>query len=142
MNTTLEQWKSNGWLKPHDATDEEIQDLLSIVQRDLKDAQSDLSLDWQFGILYNAVLKLCTILLFRAGYKPERSLAHYRTLQALPFLLPNYTQADADFLDACRKRRNTVEYDMAGTTTRAEVEELSQFAEKLHRDVRQHLNLN
>jgi hypothetical protein len=39
--------------------------------------------DWKFGIAYNAALKLCTILLHDSGYRPEKNLAHYRTLQAL-----------------------------------------------------------
>ena len=56
-----------------------------IVERDLRDASSgDISADWQYRIAYNASLKLCAILLHASGYEPERQLAHYRTLQALP----------------------------------------------------------
>ncbi len=44
-----------GWLKPHQASNQEIQDLLSIVERDLNDSQGDLSLDWKFGITYTPV---------------------------------------------------------------------------------------
>lgn len=139
MAETLQQWRRNGWLKPHKPSDREISDLMEIVDRDLQDAQSDLSLDWKFGIAYNAVLKLCTILLYQAGYKPERNLAHYRTLQALPHLLTQYSADDADFLDACRIRRNTAEYDLAGSTTQAEFEELYQFAQDLHTAVNTHL---
>lgn len=139
MAETLQQWRRNGWLKPHKPSDSEISDLMEIVDRDLQDAQSDLSLDWKFGIAYNAVLKLCTILLYLAGYKPERNLAHYRTLQALPHLLPQYSADDADFLDACRIRRNTAEYDLAGSTTQTEFEELYQFAQDLRTAVKAHL---
>jgi hypothetical protein len=35
---TLTQWASNGWLRPHQPTPQEIADLLSIVERDLADA--------------------------------------------------------------------------------------------------------
>ncbi len=55
---TLSQWASNGWLRPHQPTPQEIADLLSIVERDLADARSDISADWRFGIAYNAALKL------------------------------------------------------------------------------------
>ena len=61
MNMSLEQWAKNGWLRPHKSSKQEIADLLRIVDRDLKDAESDISSDWKFGIAYNAALKLCTI---------------------------------------------------------------------------------
>jgi hypothetical protein len=36
------------------------------------------SLDIRFGIAYNAALKLCTILLYTEGYRPEKTLQHFR----------------------------------------------------------------
>ena len=43
--------------------------------------------DWRFGIAYNTALKLCTILLYASGYRAERTLQHYRTIQAMPLIL-------------------------------------------------------
>lgn len=61
---TLRQWSDNGWLHPHTTSRQEIANLLNIVERDLHDAKvGGVSNDWQFGIAYNAALKLCTILL-------------------------------------------------------------------------------
>jgi hypothetical protein len=68
---SLEQWAKNGWLRPHKSSKQEIAGLLGIVDRDLKDAESDISSDWKFGIAYNAALKLCTILLHASGYRPK-----------------------------------------------------------------------
>ncbi len=48
------------------------------------DAAGNISADWQFGIACNAALKLCTVLMDTSGYRPEKTLQHYRTLQALP----------------------------------------------------------
>lgn len=94
---SLGNWYKNGWLRPHDTNDQQIQDLLNIADRDLADARTArLSSDWQFGIAYNAALKLCTILLYAEGYRPERLLAHYRTLQALPLILGNDRKDDDD----------------------------------------------
>jgi hypothetical protein len=46
--------------------------LLSIVDRDLKDAREQaISPDWRLGIAYNAALKLCTVLLHASGYRAE-----------------------------------------------------------------------
>ena len=136
---SLKQWAANGWLRAHQTSPQEIQDLLAIVKRDLADAAGDISADWQFGIAYNAALKLCTILLHASGYRPEKTLQHYRTLQALPLILGAERKADADYLDACRAKRNTVEYDRAGGATRSDAKELIAFTTELRAAVIQWL---
>src|SRR5256885_17143354 len=108
---TLKQWSDNGWLKPHKSSQKEIRDLLGIVRRDLADAGGKISADWRFGIAYNAALKLCGILLLASGYRPEKALQHYRTIAALPLILGDGHNDDATYLEACRIKRNTVEYD-------------------------------
>lgn len=128
----LEVWAKNGWLRPHRTTRGQMTDLLAIVDRDLADASAEgLSLDWRFGIAYNATLKLCTMLVYAEGFRPEKNLAHYRTLQALPLILGAEWEEDADYLDACRAKRNTAEYDAAGRVSETEAEELRLFAHKL-----------
>lgn len=140
---SLQQWHKNGWLRKHETNRKQITDLFDIVERDLADAKTArLSSDWQFGIAYNAALKLCTILLFAEGYRPERSLAHFRTLQALPEVLGEFRKADADYLDSCRIKRNTAEYDIAGRTSSDEANELIQFASELREDVLDWLRKN
>jgi hypothetical protein len=48
-----------GILEKCDYSQTEIDDLLRIVERDLKDSATvGVSYDWQFGISYNAALKL------------------------------------------------------------------------------------
>ena len=132
---SLEQWANNGWLRSHKTSAREIADLLAIVDRDLKDAEGDISADWQFGIAYNAALKLCTILLHASGYRPEKSLAHYRTLAALPLILGERHKDDANYLDTCRTKRNTAEYDRAGVTTEEDAGELIGFVRELRAEV-------
>ncbi len=125
---SLKQWAADGWLKAHKTSPQEIGNLLAIVRRDLADAgQKKLSADWRFGIAYNAALKLCTILLYADGYRPEKTLAHYRTLQALPVIMGKQYQGDADYLDACRNKRNIVEYESVGGVTHVDAQELMEF---------------
>jgi hypothetical protein len=136
----LKEWHRNGWLKPHSTSHEEISNLFEIVRRDLEDAgREEISTDWRFGIAYNAALKLCTILLYAEGYRPEKNLAHYRTLQSLPVILGLNREDDAGYLDACRIKRNSVEYDCAGGTTATEADELLKFSRELEKTVRQWL---
>lgn len=152
----LQQWAANGWLRPHQTTPSQIADLFAIVERDIEDSDRDVSVDWQrsgatwttvgcpeggrggvhqFGISYNATLKLCTILLYASGYRPEKNLAHYRTLQALPLILGPEFSDDADYLDSCRAKRNTAEYDTAGTISQSEATELRSFTRELRTHV-------
>jgi len=133
---TLKQWADNSWLKPHKTSRQEIGNLLAIVRRDLADARAEvISDDWRFGIAYNAALKLCTVLLYAQGYRPAPTLAHYRTLQALPLILGKERKADAAYLDTCRTKRNTVEYDYVGGVTESDTEELIEFIESFENDV-------
>lgn len=133
---SLADWAKNGWLRTHKPTKEEIGNLLLIVSRDLKDASAKgLSEDWKFGIAYNAALKLCTALLHSSGYRPEKILAPYRTLQALPLIVGEKHKSNADYLDACRKKRNETEYDLAGNVSEDEVRELMEFCKELKTEV-------
>lgn len=84
---SLEDWVNNGWLRRHETSRQEIADLLAIVDRDLTDAAGNISPDWRFGIAYNGALKLCTILLHASGYRPEKTLQHYRAITAMPMIL-------------------------------------------------------
>ena len=140
---SLADWSKNGWLRPHKSSKEEVENLLEIIERDLTDATAkELSDDWKFGIAYNAALKLCTILLHCSGYRPEKNLAHYRTLQSLPLVLGKKYNKDADYLDACRKKRNETEYDFAGNVSEDEVAELMAFCVELKAEVLEWLKKN
>jgi hypothetical protein len=136
---SLQNWQANGWLRHHEPSRQEIQDLLQIVERDLEDAARDLSEDWRFGIAYNAALKLCTVLLHASGFRAERNLQHYRTIHALPLILGEEHNDDADYLDACRVKRNKAEYDRVGIVSHGEAEELIGFVSELNAIVREWL---
>lgn len=128
MSTTLQDWLSNGWLRKHSPTRKEIADLFAIVDRDLKDSRAQgISPDWSFGIAYNATLKLSAILLHASGYRPEKTLQHYRTLQALPLILGDQWKPEAEYLETCRRKRNVVEYDRVGDASEADARELHDF---------------
>jgi hypothetical protein len=143
MKMSLQDWLANGWLRSHQTSPQEIRELLAIVDRDMRDAASQsISADWRFGIAYNAALKLCTILLYSEGYRPEKTLAHYRTLQALPLVLGVGHESDARYLDTCRIKRNTVEYHRAGAATEADANELSEFVAELRKAVLQWVSKN
>ncbi len=134
---SLPTWLAAGWLQKHQTSPEEIRDLWLIAERDLKDATfGGISQDWRYGIAYNAALKLCTILLYAEGYKPAKGqLAHSRTLNSLPHILGTHRQSDADYLDGCRQKRNTVEYDYVGGASKTDADEIIAFGRELQVEV-------
>ena len=109
--------------------------MLAIVERDLVDAEGEISADWRFGIAYNAALKLCTILLHASGYRPEKAMQHYRTIAAVPLILGDERKDDAEYLETCRTKRNMAEYEMAGVATEKDAAELVDFVKELRADV-------
>ena len=136
MKMSLQDWQNNGWLRPHKTDRQEISNLLAIAERDMADAAAkDISDDWKFGIAYNAALKLCTIMLYAYGFRPENSQAHFRTLMAIEYTIGPHRKEDAVYLNACRAKRNTVEYDNIGGASKAEAIELLEFTKVLRCEV-------
>ncbi len=139
---TLAQWVENGWLQPHKTSRKEIANLFGIVNRDLLAAKDSITADWQFGITYNAALKLCTILLYTEGYRPAGAFKHYRPIQALPLILGPERKSDTEYLENCRKKRNIVEYEYVGAVTDEDVAELMDFVRELKRTVEEWLRMH
>jgi len=139
---SLQKWLEYGWLRPHKTGKKEIFDLFQIIDRDLQDAAGNISSDWRFGIAYNAALKLCTILLYAEGYRPEKTLQHYRAIQSLPLILGSRHETDAKYLDTCRNKRNVAEYDYVGGVTNDDVAELIGYVNELRDEVLRWLNEN
>ena len=128
---SLDAWAKSGWLKAHPPTKPQLAAIFGVVDRDLVDSQRNLSPDGQFNIAYNAALQLCAIVLLAEGWKAEKIKAHYLTISALPVILGKERQNDADYLDACRAKRNGLEYDAAGKVSTKEAKELREFAAEL-----------
>lgn len=128
---SLNDWAKSGWLKPQKPERDQIARIFSVIDRDLEDSKQPVSADSQFNIAYNAALQLCAIMLLAEGWRPDKLNAHYRTITAMPEILGRERQADADYLDTCRSKRNGLEYDAAGRVSTAEAKELREFAVEL-----------
>jgi hypothetical protein len=81
-------------------------------------------------------------LLYAEGYRAGQGLQHYRTIQALPLILGSSRESDAAYLDTCRVKRNTVEYDRIGATSDSETLELIEFVRELREEVIMWLQAN
>ncbi|MBN1103690.1 MAG: hypothetical protein JXL84_09785 [Deltaproteobacteria bacterium] len=141
---TLESWHKNGWLRPHETSQQEARSILELVERDLADASRvEVSKDWRFNIAYNAGLQLATLVLYSVGYRAGRGESkHYRIIQALPLVMGQRFAALRDYLDNCRRKRNVSEYDAAGTISQKEAEDLLQTVQGLKTEVETWLRQN
>lgn len=85
---TIEQLLKRGSIVREARREQEINELFKIVERDLRDSSAkDISCDWQFGIAYNAALKLATILVRSHGYRERANGFHLITIKLIPMLL-------------------------------------------------------
>ena len=142
---SLKDYLNDKKIKKQDTSSIEISDLFDIAKRDLNDMSSGknhISLDWQFGILYNSVLKLCTILLRAEGYRAG-SMAHHKiTIECLPFVMGSEKEKYSRYLNDCRIKRNKVEYDKAGLVSEDDVQELSEFTKDFYSEVEKWMYTN
>ena len=133
---TIDNLIKSGVLVKQDSSKAEIDDLLKIVERDLEDsAQTEISDDWQFGIAYNAALKLANILVRASGYRVKGQGHHMHTIAMIPLILGPHKKDDSEYLDTCRRKRNIVEYDCVGGATREDVKELREFVHEFQKEV-------
>jgi len=126
----LKDLLNQGKLRQHKTSKKEIENLIAIVNRDIKDAKiENLSLDRKFACAYNAVLQLATVLLYCSGYKPKGTGHHFTVFQTMKIIMGNNYNKLADYFDSCRSRRNITDYNYVGTISNSEVEELIKEAE-------------
>ncbi|HEY4255071.1 MAG TPA: hypothetical protein VGM34_01835 [Chlamydiales bacterium] len=117
---------------------EEIERLLQVVDRDLKDTKaSGLSSDRKFAIAYSAALLLTTVVLRAKGYRTNPSMGghHAVCIHALPFIMGSEWRPFSRYLDLCRGKRHTCEYASVDETTDEDAATLIREAEKFHREV-------
>lgn len=127
---------AKGQLRKHKTSSREIKELLALIERDLKDAnQTGLSLDRRFATAYNAALQLATAALYAAGYRTAGHGHHWTTLHALPEIMGSKAQKRTDYLDACRTKRNVVDYDRTGEISKLEVFEILNEVQKFRSDL-------
>ena len=132
----LKKLLAEGQIRRHRTSPREIAELFAIVERDLKDAsQPDLSLDRRFTTAYSAALQLATIALHTAGYRTVGHGHHWATLHVLPEIVGSKAQNRADYLDACRTKRNVADYDRAGEISEVELAEILDEVRKFRSDL-------
>jgi len=141
---SLEHWESISWIRKAERSAAHVDDLLGVVERELKDASiTALSADNRFVHAYNAARTLCDIALHAAGYGvPKNTSQHERTINSLQFTLGSEWEKETDFFDRCRRERNQSLYDKSDVVRTRDADELLESARRLNEAVRKWLKEN
>ncbi len=122
-------WKkllAEGRVHPHRTSKKELDELRALIERDLEDAAIPaLSDDRRFATAYNAALQAAKMAIACAGYRLAATSGHHRlTFEAARLALGSSADRPLDFFEACRRKRNVIDYDHASVATHTEAEEI------------------
>ena len=119
-------WLDKGDIQKVHVNRKSLADLANLVDRDLNDAQvASLSADRRFAIAYNAALNLANYVIRKNGYRVAAKVGHHRvTFLVAGEALGKATKCHLDYFDLCRRKRNKVDYDLAGVATDKDVADL------------------
>jgi len=110
----------------HSTSKKELDALRELIARDLADAGiKGLSADRQFATAYNAALQTAKMAIACAGYRLASAPGHHRlTFEAARLAVGPRANKSLDYLEACRRKRNDIDYDYASVATETEAAEM------------------
>ncbi len=118
-------------VKPHETSPQELKGLRAVIERDLADASlPGLSADRRFATAYNAVLQISKMVIACVGFRVAGLGHHQMTFEVIELAMGPKVSDLADYFDACRRKRNLVDYDMADVATQTEADELLSQAKR------------
>ena len=138
---TFESLLKQGKIKPIESSQEEIKEILSLADRDIKMAEFVMTQDWDwaFSIAYNAGLQASRAYMYWKGYRASSQHGHKNTFEFMRRALGKEYKNIVDFLDRMRPKRNRAIYDISGTITETEVKELVKKSKKFVRIIKEKL---
>ena len=138
---SLEALRDAGLVVAHEATPEEIADLLALAETDLRDAAiAALSPERKLGCAYEAILAAGRAALHAAGYRVPKSNPshHHYVIQSLRSTVALAPSALLQ-IEAIQKKRNTADYVRVGEVSAALAAEARVLASETLSTVRQWL---
>lgn len=122
-------WKklqAEGKVHVHKTDKKELDHLRTVIVRDLEDAAiQELSDDRRFATAYNAALQTAKMSIACAGFRLAGTQGHHRlTFEAARVALGASATRPLNLFEACRRKRNMIDYDHASVATHTEAEEI------------------
>ena len=124
-------------VQTHATTKRELDDLLAVIDRDLQDAGvPGLSADRSFATSYNAALQTAKMAIACAGYRVIAKKGHHQvSFEGAELAVGPSTSKLAAYFETCRRKRNTLDYDVANVVSDTEAVELLQKAQEFRQEV-------
>lgn len=116
----------------HATSKAELDELRAVIRRDLADAAIPaLSEDRRFATAYNAALQTTKIAVAVAGYRAGAVPGHHAlSFECAGLALGKQANTLIQFFDACRRKRNIIDYTGAQIATATEAAEVLERAEQ------------
>lgn len=123
-------------IRDHTTSKNELDGLRGVIERDLADAAiTGLSADRCFATAYNAALQSAKMAIACAGYRVTGAGAHQASFEAIQLAMGAGVANLAAYFETCRRKRNTLDYDLAHVTSNAEAAEALQKAGEFRQEV-------
>ncbi len=102
----------------------------ALVARDLADAGVDgLSADRKYATAYNAALQAANMAIACTGYRVTAKTGHHKiTFYSASLALGAGARRYADYFEACRRKRNVIDYTRSHVATDTEAKEIVEQA--------------
>ena len=125
---------ASGEVTTHRTSKQELDKVRVLIARDMADASlPGLSADRQFATAYNAALQAGKIAIACSGYRVTARAGHHAiTFEAAHLAVGPNVAALTDYFDACRRKRNVIDYDNSSVATETEAAELIRKAREFH----------
>jgi len=135
---SLDVWRDQRLVVEHEASPQEISDLLGIVTTDLNDARIPaLSPDRRLACCYQAILTAARAALRSAGYRVPKGAPnhHYYAIQSLQFTA-GLDSPTLRKIESIGKKRVMADYTRVGEVSPSMVEDTLALADTCCREVR------
>lgn len=133
---TWQQLQNANRVRTHRTSKQELDDLRTVIERDLHDAGiSGLSADRSFATAYNAALQTAKMAIACAGYRVVGQGHHQVSFEAAELAVGATVSTLITYFELCRRKRNTLDYDVANVVSDTEAAELLQKAQQFKQEV-------
>jgi hypothetical protein len=133
---TWQQLLSTNRIRAHRTSKRELDDLRTVIERDLSDAGiAGLSADRSFVTAYNAALQTAKMAIACAGYRVAGLGYHQVSFEAAQLAVGGHVSQLVAFFELCRRKPNTLDYDVANVVSDTEASEVLDKAMEFKQEV-------
>jgi len=113
-------------VQKHRTSKSELSNMRALITRDLADARvKGLSADRRFATAYNGALQTANMAIACAGHRVTSRIGHHKiSLDCARLALGQGADTYTAYFEACRRKRNTIDYTHSSVATETEAKEI------------------